>query len=183
MPQVLTTTNEVGTIPAMPRYPFILCALSLASCSPPTQDPITPQPLVVQPQAPSSGPAGDAPTATPTSSSVPHVADSAQNETEQLRATTAMPMEGKLDAVALVAAINQQVGSVASCAALIRRTDNVVGSLNLRVDVDSTGSVRVAIESPVNDEAKRCLQDGFALWRVRNAGQGRAMVLLSIVAR
>lgn len=92
-------------------------------------------------------------------------------------------MEGKLDAPALVSAINQQVGSVASCAALIRRTDAVVGSLNLRVDVDSTGSVRVALESPVNDEAKRCLQDGFALWRVRDAGQGRAMVLLSIVAR
>ncbi|MBI5534547.1 MAG: hypothetical protein HY898_17610 [Deltaproteobacteria bacterium] len=170
----------------MPRFPLILCALSLAACSARTQDPIAPQPLIVQHQAPASESPTDVSAAPPHPAPVPRIGDSPQSEpraTEQLRATTAMPMEGKLDAPALVSAINQQVGSVASCAALIRRTDAVVGSLNLRVDVDSTGSVRVALESPVNDEAKRCLQDGFALWRVRDAGQGRAMVLLSIVAR
>jgi hypothetical protein len=102
---------------------------------------------------------------------------------ERLRGTTAMPMEGTIEADALVAAINQQMGTLASCAALIQRTDPGEGSLNVRVDVDGRGSVRFALQSPVNDDGKPCLRDGFALCRVRDAGQGRAMVLLGIAGR
>lgn len=99
--------------------------------------------------------------------------------TVPLSATTAMPMEGTVDATALVSAVNEQLAPLAPCVGFIRETDHVVGSLNLQVSLAAGGQVTVDLQSPVNDRARACLEARMQSWIIR-AGEGRAMLLLEL---
>jgi hypothetical protein len=90
-----------------------------------------------------------------------------------------MTMSGSIVVEKLLAAVNRQVASIAPCAALIRKTDAVVGSLNLQVDITKTGP-SLDVQSDASQEAKQCLYDGMKTWSLAGAGYGRAMVLLSL---
>lgn len=89
-----------------------------------------------------------------------------------------MKMDGTVDPDRLVSEINRQVESLHRCVALIRRTDRVVGSLNLEIEIGTDGAVAVDLQSPVNPEAEQCLLEGTRGWTVASARQGRAMLLL-----
>ena len=91
-----------------------------------------------------------------------------------------MKLEGNIAADRIVPAINTQLGALQPCVAVIRATDNVVGSLNLRVTIATDGKVTTELQSPVNDNAKRCLLDGASRWIVKDAGAGKAMLLLNL---
>lgn len=95
-----------------------------------------------------------------------------------LSASVAMTQEGTVDPPRLVAEVNRQRGRLQSCGPLVRKTDPVVGSLNLSLEVLSTGRVKPDLQSPVNPEALRCLLDAAGAWVIRGAGTGRAMLLL-----
>lgn len=94
--------------------------------------------------------------------------------------TTAMRFDGAVDAARLVAALRTQVARVQPCMALVRRTDRVVGSLNLRVMVSRSGAVTTRLESPVNPAASECILAATRTWRAPRVGAGTAMVLLTI---
>lgn len=94
-----------------------------------------------------------------------------------------MRLDGRLGTDQLVASINGQLEPMQRCVALIRETDQVVGSLNLRLTVAPGGRVSSELQSPVNDQAGRCLDEGMRLWRVQGAGQGSAMLLLMLQDR
>ena len=94
-----------------------------------------------------------------------------------------MPMSGSLDDDVLITVINGQLGPLDRCVALIRKTNKVVGSLNLRVTVTADGNSTTELQSPLDDEAKRCVLDGIRDWRIRGAGHGDAMVLLELTDR
>ena len=91
-----------------------------------------------------------------------------------------MQLEGNLTPGEIVRAINTQVTDLQRCVAVIRATDGVVGSLNLQVTIAKDGKVVTDLQSPVNDDAKRCLLDGVRGWVVRGAGSGKAMLLLNL---
>jgi hypothetical protein len=93
-------------------------------------------------------------------------------------ASVAMTQAGTLREKELVAEVNRQRGSVQRCGPLVRRTDPVVGSLNLQLSIDAAGRVTPDLQSPVNDEAKACLLAAARGWRIRGAGSGEAMLLL-----
>lgn len=97
-----------------------------------------------------------------------------------LRITMTMATEGSIDHKALAIELDRQLLPLEPCVALIRRTDQVVGSLNLQVKVDSTGQISVDLQSPVNPEAKRCLLAGMRSWHVVGTGAGTSMVLLEL---
>lgn len=90
-----------------------------------------------------------------------------------------MRMDGAIVPEKLVVEINRRVGSLATCAALVRETDRVVGSLNLQIASGKEG-VTPHLQSPVNPKAERCLIDNIQRWSLVDAGLGRAMVLLVI---
>jgi hypothetical protein len=91
-----------------------------------------------------------------------------------------MRLEGNLAADEIVRAINTQLADLQKCVAAIRATDGVVGSLNLEVMIAKDGKVVTELQSPVNDDAKRCLLDGARGWVVKGAGSGKAMLLLNL---
>ena len=94
--------------------------------------------------------------------------------------STAMPTEGSLDAEALVSELNEQMGALGACVGLIRKTDEVVGSLNVQVTISANGEVTPDLQSPVNPDAERCLLEAMRAWRLPGLGEGKAMVLLSL---
>jgi hypothetical protein len=91
-----------------------------------------------------------------------------------------MRLEGNLAVNDVVRVINTQVAELQRCVATIRETDGVVGSLNLQVTIAEDGKVVTELQSPVNDDAKRCLLDGARGWVVPGAGSGKAMLLLNL---
>jgi hypothetical protein len=91
-----------------------------------------------------------------------------------------MPMEGNLVGDKLASSINAQIAPMGRCVPLIRRTDNVVGSLNLSIKIDAAGKVTPDLQSPANPEATKCILDGARGWSLPGIGAGRAMVLLAI---
>ncbi len=96
-----------------------------------------------------------------------------------LRATTAMPIDSSIDKDRLLSDIGKQVTSLTKCVALIRKTDNVVGSLNVEANVGKDKKIKLTLRSPVNPEAEKCIADGTKKWTAETAtGTGRAMVLL-----
>jgi hypothetical protein len=166
-----------------------LAVLALTACAPfqspppPTeqQTPSRSQTISALPSATAEG----APSATLdiAASSTPTGApreESARTSANALKATAAMPMDGKLDSEILLAQVNGQLGPLVRCVALIRRTDKVVGSLNLQVTIASDGAVKPDLQSPMNKEAEACLLDGMKNWKLAGQGAGRAMVLLSL---
>jgi hypothetical protein len=128
------------------------------------------------PQAASSA-ASPPPVAPPSSASPPAVAGPAL---AGLHATASMKLEGNVDADKVVPAINTQVAGLQRCVALIRTTDKVVGSLNLRITIAQDGKVATELQSPVNASAQRCLLDGARTWSIKGAGAGKAMLLLNL---
>lgn len=98
----------------------------------------------------------------------------------RLRATAGLKMEGDLDDKKLVAEANKQIEAVSKCAPIVRKTDGVVGSLNLQVTIAKDGKVTPDLKSPVNPDAKKCILEAVKAWSVKGAGAGKAMVLLSI---
>jgi Lon protease-like protein len=121
------------------------------------------------------------PTTTPraASSSAPTMATT-KTTTTGLHAAGALKLEGDVAAVELARAINTQVAELQRCVPIIRATDGVVGSLNLQVLIAKDGKVATELQSPINDDAKRCLLDGARGWVVRGAGAGKAMLLLNL---
>jgi len=97
-----------------------------------------------------------------------------------MKVTAAMKIDGALDDKALVPELDAQIVGVAKCAAIVRKSDTVVGSLNLQITVAKDGTVTPDLQSPVNKEAKSCILAAVRKWRVKKAGAGRAMVLLSV---
>ena len=89
-----------------------------------------------------------------------------------------MKLDGNVDDKALVTELSSE--NLASCVPLIRKTDNVVGSLNVELMIRKDSSVSPALQSPVNKEAETCLLGAMRKWKVKKAGAGRAMVLLTI---
>jgi len=168
----------VVRMPAM-REPHRLtgCLLLLTACGapPPASHPVavSEQPHGEPAPGPSSSDLGEEPEAdapTPGPSSL-------------LRATTSMVMDGSIEAVALVAQLNRQVGILDPCVSKIRATDDVVGSLNLEVAIVSDGEAGFEVQSDVNDEARACLHEGLESIQIRAVGTGRAMVLLELTDR
>ncbi len=96
-----------------------------------------------------------------------------------MRALAVMKMEGDLSTDALAAAIDARGAALAACVADVRRTDRVVGSLNLQVTVAGPDVATLDLQSPVNEVAKKCVLGALMGLRV-SPGTGRAMVLLSI---
>ena len=117
---------------------------------------------------------------TTTPSADPSSPPPASPPTSGLRATVAMKLEGDLAPDAVVQAINTQLTELKKCVAVIRATDGVVGSLNLQVTIAKDGKVVTELQSPVNDNAKRCVLDGARGWVVKGAGSGKAMLLLNL---
>lgn len=102
--------------------------------------------------------------------------------TARFKVTTAMGMEGKVDDKALVAETNAQVEKVSACAPIVRKTDHVVGSINLKIAIAKDGTTKPELQSPVSDEAKTCILDAVGKWKLsQKVGAGSAMVLLSFV--
>lgn len=90
-----------------------------------------------------------------------------------------MPIDSSIDKDRLLADIGKQVPSLTKCVALIRKTDNVVGSLNVEANVGKDKKIKLTLRSPVNPEAEKCIADGTKKWTAETAtGTGRAMVLL-----
>jgi hypothetical protein len=96
----------------------------------------------------------------------------------RMRAKTAMKLDGPIQTPAIVDAINERSAALGACIRAIRKTDAVVGSLNLQVTVTLQGTT-VELQSPLADEAKKCVLDALAELEV-SSGPGRAMVLLEI---
>lgn len=96
------------------------------------------------------------------------------------KVTLAMPMEGTLDKDKLVSELNLQLADLHACAAIVRETDDVVGSLNVRITAAADGKVTPELQSPVNERAEKCLLDGMRAWTIKEAGQGTSMVLLEL---
>jgi hypothetical protein len=96
-----------------------------------------------------------------------------------MRAFAVMKTDGDLSSEALSAAINARSAALGACVPAIRRTDKVVGSLNLQVTVTGPDATSLDLQSPMNDEAKKCVLGALAGLSVRG-GTGRAMVLLNI---
>lgn len=92
----------------------------------------------------------------------------------------AMAMSSPVDAAGLPAMLNRQMQPLARCAALLRKTDKVTGSLNLRVTIAAGGRVTAQLQSPVPPDVEKCILEGAARWSVPKAGAGEAMVLLNV---
>lgn len=150
--------------------PCDLLLLAVTCCTPPT-----PGASAVDLPAP--------PPATSSSAAAPGDAGTAREAptgSKLLRIATAMAMGGAIDPKALVSELDGQLAPLEPCVALIRKTDDVVGSLNLQVTVATSGATRVELQSPVNTDAQRCLLGGMRAWRATHAGAGTAMVLLGL---
>jgi len=89
-------------------------------------------------------------------------------------------MAGTIDATKLKTAINRQIHPMARCVALLRKTDKIVGSLNLQVAVSEQGAVTPSLQSPANAEATKCVVEGARAWKLPSVGSGTAMVLLNL---
>lgn len=145
---------------------------------PPEPDPDRPA-VAAEPAPESSAPAPGDSAPAPDNSTDPEKADGGVSS-KLLSVTTTMKMDGSIDATALKSELNQQLSSLEPCVALIRKTDQTVGSLNLQVKVDGSGAVSVDLQSPVNPHAKRCLMKGMRTWHVQQAGTGTAMALVQL---
>jgi hypothetical protein len=95
-----------------------------------------------------------------------------------MRATTAMKLDGSVDEKRLVRELEGQMKGLGACVPLIRKTDEVVGSLNLEVSIGQGKSPQISLRSPMNPEAERCVTEAAGAWRLDDVGRGRAMVLL-----
>lgn len=147
---------------------FAVAALSLVACGGPQSAPPSAAPA---PVASESAPAPAA-TAAPAEKS-------AAKSSAKMRAKTSMKLDGAISTAAVVDGVNERSDALGACVPAIRATDTVVGSLNLRVTVSANGQATVAVESAMNDDAKKCVLDAFAGMKV-SSGPGRAMVLLEI---
>jgi hypothetical protein len=169
-------------------FAALLSGSLFACASAPPLPQVEPEPVAAKPAQAVAAPSSDAPPSQATSQLTPaptpkatSVAAPAQGKPATgLRATAGMKLEGNVDADKLVAAINTQVADLQKCVAVIRSTDNVVGSLNLEVKIAQDGAVVTDLQSPVNDPAKMCLMDGFHKWTVKDAGVGKAMLMLAL---
>ncbi len=107
-------------------------------------------------------------------------ATEARSSRAGLRAAAALPIDGEIDAKALVASANSQLESIADCVALIRRSDPVVESINVELLVERDGAVTPELQSPLAADVQRCLLAGLGEWRITSAGVGRALLLLTL---
>lgn len=155
--------------PARPQDPTPVATVSVPAAEAVASDPVA----IPTPSSSAQAPPSSAPT----------IATAAPSPAAGgLRASTAMAMDSNVVAEKLVAEVNRQIGPIGRCAEIIRKTDNVVGSLNLQVTISKDGHVTPSLQSPVNPEAEKCLLDGIRAWSIAGAGHGRAMVLLEIKA-
>jgi hypothetical protein len=97
----------------------------------------------------------------------------------RIYAKTSMAMDGPVSTPAIMKAVDERATALGACIPAIRKTDKVVGSLNLQVTVNLQAPATVELQSPLNDEAKKCVLDALADLKV-GGGPGRAMVLLEI---
>lgn len=128
--------------------------------------------------APSATPTAAEPAPAPAPSAAPPPVNPPRGD-GGLRATTAMPIDSSIDKDRLLADVGKQVSSLTKCVALIRKTDSVVGSLNVEANVGKDKKIKLTLRSPVNPEAEKCIAEGTKKWTAEpSTGTGRAMVLL-----
>jgi len=97
-----------------------------------------------------------------------------------IRVAAATPKDGSLTADAVVSELNAQLRPLNPCVAIIRKTDKVVGSLHVEIEVSANGQVSAELRSPTNAEAECCLIEGMRQWDLPAMGEGNAMVLLML---
>lgn len=127
-----------------------------------------------------SATAAPAPADAPPAPTVPAATSpSASAKPASMRAFAVMKTDGDVSTEAIAAAVDARGAALGACVPAIRSTDKVVGSLNLQVTVTGPNATTLELQSPVNDEAKKCILGALAGLSVR-VGTGRAMVLLGI---
>lgn len=86
---------------------------------------------------------------------------------------------GDLESAPVVTAIEARAAALGACVREIRKTDAAVGSLNVQLTVRAPDSVSVELQTPLAEDAKRCVLgalDGLSVPR----GTGTIMLLLGI---
>jgi hypothetical protein len=91
-----------------------------------------------------------------------------------------MKTSGSIAERTLVSTVNDHMDVLDGCLPLIRKTDDVVGSLNVELTISTTGAVTADLQSPVNPAAKTCLLEGMRRWKLPAVGDGKAMLLLAL---
>lgn len=97
----------------------------------------------------------------------------------RMRAMASMRMEGNVETANVAAAIEARASALGACVPMIRKTDAVVGSLNVQITLRAPGDVQIELQSPLADDAKRCVLgalDGLAV----QGSTGKMMLLLGI---
>lgn len=141
---------------------FAVCSLLLVSCGAQQQPAPVGTPVEIASAAPSASASAAPPQTGP-----------------RMTAKTSMVMDGPISTPSILDAINARSAKLGACIPEIRKTDKVVGSLNLRVTVELQGAATVELQSPLSDDAKKCVLGALADLKV-NGGPGHAMVLLEI---